>query len=407
MVTEMQPVVDQYNKEAFEKSLNEATENYKKKFASVNALDVFDSYMVNLLIKDAESVHPAKAKNKAISELFERFNDIDLIDKYKAYGVLDEVWNKISNDIELIQDSSISTSCRAVDPNMILKKKDGKDVEVQDGNKGRIFPFELIQEEILKDDKNKLNFLESRQVEIEEELTSIVETLSEEDGEYVVLNDANDKFLVTNTRTVFNELFEDIEIEELNTLRAFRELPNRKKERTQFMEVHPEIKWNEMTLKKDGTPSVTGLNDYEKQVQANYAFEEDSFGYKLSKAMDLMDEDKEIKSGIKGLEKKFVEETEKIIKTLTNEQIEELLYVKWIEPSLEGIHSLGDKLIKDIELKIMNLHDKYSTTMVDIQEKIKESNNELINMMNSLVADESDMTGIKKFQELLGGGSDE
>ena len=55
----------------------------------------------------------------------------------------------------------------------------------------------------------------------------------------------------------------------------------------------------------------------------------------------------------------------------------------------------------------MNLHDKYSTTMVDIQEKIKESNNELINMMNSLVADESDMTGIKKFQELLGGGSDE
>ena len=37
---------------------------------------------------------------------------------------------------------------RQVDPNIVIKKKNGQDTEVQDGWKGRILPFELVQERI-------------------------------------------------------------------------------------------------------------------------------------------------------------------------------------------------------------------------------------------------------------------
>lgn len=47
--------------------------------------------------------------------------------------------------------------------------------------------------------------------------------------------------------------------------------------------------------KKDGTPSVKGLRDYESYLMQNYKFPEDTFGAKLSNAIALMDEEKEVK----------------------------------------------------------------------------------------------------------------
>lgn len=371
-------------------------ENYKEAFSG------FGDYLSKLLIKNAENVNLFDAKEKAVKELFKGYETIPLIDKYQAYGRLNSVRETIANDIQVIQDSSLAEAARAVDANMVIKNK----VEVQDGNKGRIFPFELVQEELLGDKKGNLNHLENRQVEIQEELSSLIENLSEDEGEYDVLNKNNNAFLVTNTRNSFNDLFDEVEIKELNTIKEFRKI-SKKNERLTFMKAHPEIKWNEMALKQDGTPSVKGLNDYEKSVQINYEFEEDSFGYILSTAMSLMDEEKEIKKELKEKADELVELTENTIRDLDDDQIDELLYAKWIQPIEEGIYGLVDKLFKEIEVDITNLYEKYSTTMVDIQEDIKESNNELIEMMNKLTASDSDMAGIKQFQALLGGGNNE
>lgn len=60
LVVEMQPIVDKYNAEVFEKSLNKANEDYKKKFESVNALDTFDEESTQELIK--QSINSDKVK---------------------------------------------------------------------------------------------------------------------------------------------------------------------------------------------------------------------------------------------------------------------------------------------------------------------------------------------------------
>ena len=39
---------------------------------------------------------------------------------------------------------------------MVIKKKNGKDTEVQEGWKGHIIPFELVQNTLLKDDVTEI-----------------------------------------------------------------------------------------------------------------------------------------------------------------------------------------------------------------------------------------------------------
>src|SRR5699024_4859710 len=99
--------------------------------------------------------------------------------------------------------------------------------------------------------------------------------------------------------------------------------------------------------------------------------------------------------------------TEETISNLTYEEMNDLLFVKWVEPIMLGVHDLGIKLFQDVERKMMDLHNKYATTMVEVQSNIQESNKELVDMMNNLVGNDSDMAGIRKFQALLrGDGND-
>lgn len=53
MVDQMKPIVEKYNSETFEKSLNEAKESYKDKFSKVNALDIFEVESTQSLIKES------------------------------------------------------------------------------------------------------------------------------------------------------------------------------------------------------------------------------------------------------------------------------------------------------------------------------------------------------------------
>ena len=345
-------------------------ENYRVAFNG------FNDYLKELLIMNVESVHPTLTKDEVILKIFDRYDNIPLVDKYQAYGILNDTWTDIANDIEVIRTDGLYTATRAVDPNMVVKKKDGIEIEVPDGEKGRIFPFELIQDTLLKDAKGQLAILENRQIEIQEELTSLIETLNEDEGEYDVLNDTNDKFVAKATKDALNLQFETIETSEMAILAEFLTVSG-KNGQLAFMAKYPELKWNDMALKKDGTPSNKAVNDYVKALQAGYIFDEDSFGYKLSNAIRLMDEEKEVKKEIKDQINSLAELTSNTIKNLTNEQVEELLYAKWLEPMKSGIRGLVDKLFKELETKLFALHDKYATTMVDIQKDIQTSNKEL------------------------------
>ena len=57
--------------------------------------------------------------------IFKRLESIPLIDRYEAYQILDDEWTKIAVDLEIIQSEGFEAT-KKVDPNMVMKKKEGK-----------------------------------------------------------------------------------------------------------------------------------------------------------------------------------------------------------------------------------------------------------------------------------------
>jgi type I restriction enzyme M protein len=114
--------------------------------------------------------------------------DIPLVDRYEAYQLLDDDWTKIAVDLEIIQTEGFGAT-KIVDANMVVKKKGNVEQEVQEGWKGRIIPFDLIQSTILADDKQALSEKENRLSEIASEYEEILDTLSEEEKEADFVNE--------------------------------------------------------------------------------------------------------------------------------------------------------------------------------------------------------------------------
>jgi len=111
----------------------------------------FDNVLYTTLIQHWQIVNRNQQEAELSVELFKRLAPIALIDKYQAYQHLNNQWQTISADLEMMQTEGFSATTQ-VDPNIVIKKKDGKDIEVQDGWKGHILPFELVQKILLGDD---------------------------------------------------------------------------------------------------------------------------------------------------------------------------------------------------------------------------------------------------------------
>ena len=103
-----------------------------------------------------ESLSISKTEELLSKNIFARMAAIPLVDRYEAYQLLDDDWTKIAVDLEIIQTEGFGAT-KIVDANMVVKKKGNVEQEVQEGWKGRIIPFDLIQSTILADDKQALS----------------------------------------------------------------------------------------------------------------------------------------------------------------------------------------------------------------------------------------------------------
>lgn len=311
----------------------------------VSAFSDFDKYLKSELISKMEEINVSKEENDIANNIFERLANIPLIDKYKAYQLLDNGWQKIAIDLEIIQMEGFE-STKKVDPNMVVKKKDGKDEEVQDGYIGHIIPFELIQSTILKEEATSLANKNNELAEITNSYAEILENISEDDKE------------------AYSDLFND--------------------DNTAF--VNSEVSKMAKTLNK--TKAIYG---------------EDTVEYQIKKVATLIENEKSLKKEIKVETEKLLAKTKQTIESLTNEQVLELLKEKWITPIITSLNELPNEIVKELVSKISNLANKYSLTLIELESQIKESENSLSTLIDELEGNEYDMKGLAELKTLLKG----
>ncbi len=192
---------------------------FQQMYAS--AFDGFDRDLYEELIGRMNELNVSKTEAILSADIFKRLREIPLINRYAAYQLLDDEWTKIAVDLEIIQTEGFEAT-KKVDPNMVVKKKDGKEQEIQEGWRGHIIPFDLIQETILKEDKEVLNNEESRLAEIASEYEELLDSLTEEEKEGDFVNENKDAFVAAEVKKALKS--DSIEPETKEKLRSVNAL---------------------------------------------------------------------------------------------------------------------------------------------------------------------------------------
>lgn len=318
--------------------------NYNQAFSG------FDDYLNNTLIQGWAAVNRNQQEAQSSSELFTRLSPIALIDKYQAYQHQNNQWQTISADLEMMQTEGF-TATKQIDANIVIKKKDGKDIEVQDTNvpwKGHIMPFNLVQETYLSDDLAALTKQENRLVEIASRLEEIFESLSEEDKEQDTVKESKDGF------------------------------------------ANAEVAKAAKTFLKE-------------QKDSKVKFEQESYEAKIIKANKLIDEEKALKKAVKEAQIALHLKTKTTIESLIDEQVNELLHLKWIAPLSQELAAMPNAVISKLTSQVQALADKYAVTYSQVANEIKTTEQELAEMMGELTGNEFDLQGLAELTSLLKG----
>lgn len=317
---------------------HEDIKKYKNDFTK--KLQEFDNYLNEELINNMDKISISNGINVLSSVLFDKLSTIPLIDKYSAFQLLDDEWQKIVVDLEIIQTEGFKVT-KNVEPNLIYKNKSGIDYEVQDGWKGRILPFELVQETYMVDKRSMLKSYEERLLNIPVEYEEIIESLTEEEKENSFLNEAKDSFV-------------------------FKEVTNKIKE-----------------LKKDYSEEGILLKD------------------KLLRVENLQKEEKELRSKIKNETILMHNKTKEVIENLSDDEVYALLKKKWIESIISNLNKAPKTIIDTLIKQIEKMDKKYKETYFDLEREIKETEKLLCEMIDQLEGNEYDMKGLSEFKSLL------
>lgn len=311
------------------------------------ALSGFDEQLKEQLIQNWEKVKRNQQEAELSANLFTRLSGIALIDKYQAYQYLNDQWQVIKADLEMMQTEGFAAT-KQVDPNLVIKKVKGKEAEVQEGWKGHIMPFDLVQQTYLSDDLAALAKQENRLAEIASLYEEILESLSEDDKEQDTVKESKDGFAnaeVAKAAKVF----------------------------------------------------------LKEQKDSKTKFAEDRYEAKIIRTSKLIDEEKKLKKAVNEAQIALHLKTKNTIEGLTDDQVDHLLNLKWIAPLNAELAALPSAVINQLASQVQAMADKYAVTYSQVATEIKSTEQELAEMMGELTGNEFDMQGLAELTNLLKG----
>lgn len=354
------------------------------------------------LIDGILDVDIPEEKEKIVNDIFSRIDKVALVDKYKAYQLFANSWNITEADLEMILDEGFEI-INMVDPNMVVKKKkedDDEVPEVQEGWRGRILPFELVQENMLKEELNEIENVESRLAEISSEYGEILDSLEEDEKDADYIKEDKSGFVSAEVKKYMQEVYVEIETEEIKILNGYLEL-SKKAEKETYIQENPSVNWDLMEKGKSGNYTKTEINKRIAQIQETFNFDEDSLEGKLQKVANLIIEESTLKSDLKVKKEELHLKTKEVIENLDEDTSLGLLYKKWIESLIMGLDELGQNVLTTLEENVSAMHKKYAKTFVQIEDDLNQTQEEFIEMSDKLIGSDKDLAGLKELQKLL------
>lgn len=178
--------------EIFADTLNDSRIVKKSKDIEGQAISYTNKYFG--ILRNVEYISSlTQLKDEMLVEIKLILSEFKHIDAYDGYQIVAEIWkDSLTHDTEIIALSDLYSASRTLEPNMVTKGQGAKKREKQDGWKGLILPFELVQQELFSEALQEISELENKVETINDRITEIYESLSEEDEELEGLNEEDD-----------------------------------------------------------------------------------------------------------------------------------------------------------------------------------------------------------------------
>lgn len=383
-----------------------SVEEYKKNFNA--AFDGFYKKLQEELIDGILDVEAEKEKGIITDDIFARIAPVNLADRYAAYQIFAEYWDVIAADIEMLQTEGFEVITQ-VDPNMVVKKKskDSEDddvTEVQEGWKGHILPFDLVQKELLTDELNEVIALQNRLDEIGGLYTEIIDAMEDDEKEGKYLNDTNDAFVSKELKSAVDEILQDVTSEEIAALIKYQEL-SKKKEKLAYMAECKLVDWSRIEIGSDGTCKKAAVNAIIKELKMTFTFPKNSLESRLVQAFRLLEEETSLKREVKQRSEALHIKTKAVIESMDEDTALKITEYKWIRPLVESLSQMPDAIMDKVTEEIIYLSQKYATTLTDIQSEKEAVSKGLVEMLANMNGGKSDMDGLLEFKRILGGSN--
>ena len=296
------------------------------------AFEDFSDILHSRLIANVMNVHEMKELDTLAEDIFKRLKDILLVDRYEVYQALATSWSSIVSDIETIQSEGIEAT-RIVETAYKIVKKDDQEIEVPDGLKGRIIPFDIVQKEKFSAELQKIADKENRITQILSELDEMRDNLNED-------------------------------------------------EQSAYLDEDDSTKLDKKSIKKDAKSKG---DEIEADTKA-----------KLKFIASLWDEQSKLNKEIKLAKLELIQLTKEAIEHLSDEDVEKFLHIKWINPICEGVEDVLTESIEGMKKKISFLASKYSTSFKDIETSLNDVQKSLSTLVMNLTGDEFTLQGLNE-----------
>ena len=366
--------------------------DFKARFNA--AFEDIERILRSRLIDNVKDVNEVVENDIISANIFARAEGLPLIDKYAAYQILADNWQGIIGDIEIIQTEGLE-ACNVVEPKLkMVKDKNGNEQEVEDGLKGRVIPFYLVQSVYFKKELETLNGYVNEQEQNNSALQTLLESLDADEQEQL-LNDDNTKFDSKRVKEAWSQILADISTDETNIMDGYLAI-SKKNEKDEEIQTPPCESWGLMEGGKTGVYTAAVIKKRIEELKALYEFEQDSYESKVQSIITNLQKVSCYKKLIAEASQELEDLAKEKIETLSIIEINELLNLKWVRPITEGINELPDVVIRNLANAITALGKKYSVTYNDIEKDIIDAETALSALAKELTGDEWILKGLNE-----------
>ena len=265
----------------------------------VSAFADFEDELHRRLITNVMNVNEMKEQDEITDDIFRRLKDIPLIDRYAAYQALSDNWQNL---------------------------------------KGRVIPFDMIQQELFADDLAKIANMQQRVEDINGEVDEIRDSFTEDEGQ-------------------------------------------------EYLDADDNTKMDKAKIKKDAKAKG---DEIEADTKA-----------KLKQMVALWDEQTKVNKAIKAAKIKLEADTVNAIQNLTDEEVKHFLHEKWITPVQSGIIATASEVVEMLIKQIEALSAKYAISYNDLNAELVTAQDELSCLISDLTGDEYAIRGLNEFKNSL------